>query len=240
MSNYLNNHGSEIKTSNLKLSFHKRAKKFELLFSEYLPKDYSSKIIDLGCSTGQIVGWLQHIGYEKASGVDSDSESISFGKEAGINNLYQNDIFEHLGKIGSESVDLFILRDITEHLVKKDFERILCLLEEKLTVNGFIWIQTPNGISPASHFMMYGDWTHETLVSPTSLRQLVSDSSSLEIKKLKGEHVVKLGLRKLHLKIIRSIINSIYKFYLSTLTSLNYSEIIIEPNLITVLKKKKN
>ena len=238
MSNYLKNHGSTTKADKLKMSYEKRAEKFKLLFSNYLPRDLNSEIVDLGCSTGQIIGWLQSIGYQNASGVDSDFDSISFGLKEGIKNLYENNIFQHLESLQNESVDLFILRDITEHFSKKDFERILKLLENKLKLNGLVWIQTPNAISPASNFMMYGDWTHESLVSPTSIRQLVSHSTSLTIDELRGEYVNKLGLRKLHILIFRNLINYIYKFYFSTLTSLNSKQIIVEPNLVIVLKKK--
>ncbi len=239
MSNYLNNHGSSSKASNLKQSYEKRAGKFSLLFANYLPESFNSQIVDLGCSTGQIVGWLQSIGYKNASGVDSDFDSISFGLKAGINNLYVDNVFEHLESFKDESIDLFILRDITEHFSKKDFEKLLTSLEKKLKFNGFVWIQTPNAISPASNFMMYGDWTHESLVSPTSIRQLISHYTNLTIDELRGEHINKLGLKKLHLFIFRGLINYIYKFYFSTLTSLNSKEIIVEPNLVIVLKKQR-
>jgi len=237
MTNYLDTHGSKNKSQNLRKSWEMRSGKFHKLFSEYLPKEFDEKIVDVGCSTGQIVGWLQSLGYENSTGIDSDETSIMFGRNNGINNLYVGDLFEFLSNLESNSIKLFILRDITEHFCKKDFERILDLISDKLSLGGYLWIQTPNAMSPAANLMLFGDWTHEWLVSSNSLKQLVMKFESLDLFLIKGVHVRSLGLRNFHLMIFRKLMNSIYMFYISSLTSLNRKEVIIEANLIAVAKK---
>ena len=239
MTNYLDTHGSKNKSENLKKPWESRGTKFHSLFSAYLPESSNEKIIDVACSTGQVVGWLQSLGYENSAGVDSDEESILFGTNSGINNLYTGDLFEYLSNLEPSSIKLFILRDITEHFCKKDFEKILDLVSDKLSFEGYLWIQTPNGMSPAANQMLYGDWTHEWLVTPNSLRQLMKKFGTLDLFLLKGVHVRNLGLRTPFFTLFRRIMNYVYKLYISSLTSLNRTEVITEANLIAVAKKVK-
>ena len=160
MSNYLNDHGSNKKSIVLNQPWEKRSEKFSNLFSRYLPKSFDEKIIDVGCSTGQIVGWLQSTGYKNACGIDSDKSAILYGESVGIKNLYLDDLFAYCESLNNESIKLFILRDITEHLSKEEVEFIISIMSSKLKVDGYIWIQTPNGLSPAANSLLYGDWTH--------------------------------------------------------------------------------
>jgi 2-polyprenyl-3-methyl-5-hydroxy-6-metoxy-1,4-benzoquinol methylase len=140
-------------------------------FEEYLPEDRNVKIADLGCGAGEFVYWLNNIGYSDVTGVDISNELILKGHSIGINNIINEDIFEFL--IRSENnFEVFVLRDVLEHFEKEDILKLIGLLYLSLKKNGRVILQVPNGQSPFLGKIFFGDFTHETPFTKSSLSQI--------------------------------------------------------------------
>ena len=97
------------------------------------------EILEIGCSTGNLLSLLKKRGYINLCGVDPSEKCISYIKKlynitaikSNINNLKINKKF-----------DLIILSSVLEHLVdlKKSFKKICSLLKDK----GLIFIEVPD------------------------------------------------------------------------------------------------
>ena len=57
------------------------------MYKQYLPKDKSSLILDLGCGYGEMVGALQDQNYINVSGYDVGEDQIKKGIELGVKNI---------------------------------------------------------------------------------------------------------------------------------------------------------
>ncbi len=149
----------------------KRLNRFDLHFGQFLPKDFNADIIDAGCGNGSLVYWLHKKGYVHAYGVDGSSDQIAEGRAVGVKNLENVDLVSHLAE-RLESFDVIFLRDVVEHFKKEDVLSLLKLCRTALRPGGRLVIQVPNGASPFVGRILFGDFTHETAYTESSLSQL--------------------------------------------------------------------
>lgn len=149
----------------------KKLKVFEWHFGEFLPSNPEAKIIDAGCGNGSLVYWLQQKGFVHACGVDASWDQVEEGRALGIKNLEAMDLVACLEK-EKEAYDLIFLRDVVEHFSKEEVLPLLKLCRLALKPGGRLVIQVPNGASPFVGRVLYGDFTHETAYTESSLSQL--------------------------------------------------------------------
>lgn len=141
-------------------------------FSKFLPLDKSSQLLDVGCGNGSIVWWLQRIGYSDAMGIDISREQIEVGKGLGVQNLVVGNLSDLL-KSGRNNFSIIISRDVIEHFNKQDVVGVLGQCHSALLSGGKLILQVPNGESPFFGRIRYGDFTHETAFTQSSLQQLL-------------------------------------------------------------------
>ena len=107
--------------------------------------------------------------------------------------------------------------DVLEHL---DFDAIAALLQDikpLLAADGRIIARVPNGDSPFSRAIQYGDITHRSVLGSGSVRQLASRVGLRLVQirapafPLAGLGVVK-ALRRCAVQIVRSIVKSVVNF----------------------------
>lgn len=149
-----------------------RSKMYDTHFGRLIPREKKSVIADVGCGNGTIVWWLHQKGYLMASGADVSLEQIGQGKRNGIENLICEDLGEFLrGRTGK--FDALILRNVLEHFEKAEALDMLSLCFDALKKGGRLILQTPNAESPFFGHTRYGDFTHETAYTPSSIQQLL-------------------------------------------------------------------
>jgi 2-polyprenyl-3-methyl-5-hydroxy-6-metoxy-1,4-benzoquinol methylase len=149
----------------------KAKKVFDLHFGRFLPADKEAEIIDAGCGAGNLVYWMQKAGYRNARGIDSSVDQIEAGKALGIANLEVADLLKVL-KESRDRFELIFMRDVLEHIEKEHVLPMLDMCLAALTPGGRLVMQMPNGASPVVGRVLYGDFTHESAYTVTSLSQL--------------------------------------------------------------------
>ncbi|NIO21039.1 MAG: methyltransferase domain-containing protein [Candidatus Aenigmarchaeota archaeon] len=142
-------------------------------FRKFLPRQNDAQILDIGCGFGGFVYFLQQNGYLNAQGIDVSEEQIALGKQMGIGNIDQGDIFEFLSD-KEEVFDIIFARDVIEHFSRDEVIELLLSVYKSLKFSGTFVIQTPNGESPFSGKIIYGDFTHQTTFTRASLNQVLS------------------------------------------------------------------
>lgn len=151
----------------------KQFKPWQYYFGEYLPKDKEVFILDAGCGYGGFVHWLNKIGYKNSSGVDIRQELNSISQKLNISNVTCEDIFSFLEK-DKERYDIIFARDLFEHFTKDKIYELGFLVYHSLKKEGVLIIQVPNGQSPMVGKIFHSDFTHETLFTHISIRQIFS------------------------------------------------------------------
>jgi 2-polyprenyl-3-methyl-5-hydroxy-6-metoxy-1,4-benzoquinol methylase len=141
-------------------------------FGPLLPADRDASIIDVGCGSGGLVWWLHQRGYHRAEGIDVGAQLIETARALGVPNVSHADLRTYLDDRPGR-YDVAILRDVIEHFTREEILRILEQVQLALKPGGCIIVQVPNAESPFFGRIRYGDFTHETAFSASSLIQVL-------------------------------------------------------------------
>jgi len=127
------------------------------------------RILEVGCGGGQLLGFLAGEGFTGCFGVDIGSEQVALARLAGLD-VRHGDLIHELQQFHHE-IDAIIAVDVLEHISR---ERLLefgqCCLRA-IRPGGVILLQTPNGEGLHSGHVIYGDLTHRTIFSESSITQ---------------------------------------------------------------------
>ncbi len=148
---------------------------FEAYFKKHLPPNSHAKILDVGCGFGGFLFFLRKLGYENVHGIEISKEQVEAAKRLGIPNVSAGNVLEHL-KACSEVFDCVTALDVIEHFPKDETLPLMDAIFQALSPNGRIIVQVPNGGSPFSGSLRYGDFTHEVAFTSTSIQQVLHSS----------------------------------------------------------------
>jgi len=81
-------------------------------------------------------------------------------------------LMEKLQRSAPASYQMIVLFDVIEHLTKREILDVFELVTSRLSPGGRVIVHCPNGDSPFVSTVRYGDFTHETVLTPSSARNL--------------------------------------------------------------------
>ena len=151
------------------------------LYGEYIPPCRDSTILEIGCSFGWFLHYLDERGYPNILGIDSDSEKIDIIKKFGVNKAENIDAFVFL-KDKKEYYDLVVVTYVLEHIPKDKIFEFLNLIYESLKKGGKIIVTVPNMESPLNLRIRYLDFTHELSFTVNSLLYVLYYSNFDDLK----------------------------------------------------------
>lgn len=130
-----------------------------------IPKN--SKILEIGCATGNLIVALQRLGYTNIQGIDIDQQQHITCKERGLY-VTRASALEFL-KDGNKDFDIVFMLDVLEHMPKPEQLETLKAIWHAMKNDGILVLSAPNALAPLSHYFENIDWTHYCAFSPTSL-----------------------------------------------------------------------
>jgi len=230
---YFSNHILPRKGDVTKSSIQIKSRIWDKTFSEFLPKDKSSAILDLGCGEGSIVYWLHKKGFLNSKGIDISLEQINVGKRLGIKNISQCEMTEFLEN-NQNYYDVIFARDLLEHFEKDQILKILRLIFKSLKKNSSLIIQVPNGESPFGNRVRYGDFTHEIAFTSGSLSQILKVTGFEKINFYPTKPPV-LGIKSFFRYVLWKMVEKFYKLLL--FAEVGSTSKVVSQNIIAVAKK---
>jgi 2-polyprenyl-3-methyl-5-hydroxy-6-metoxy-1,4-benzoquinol methylase len=168
----------------------------------------SSSILELGCGPGYLLQYLETKGFNNCQGIDISPEQIEIAKSKGYEVL-QGDAIEFL-KTTQKTFDIIFAFDFIEHFTKDELIELTSLIYKNLNSGGVFIIRTPNGQGIFSGTIIYGDLTHQTIFTPNSLIQLLSQAGFNKIECFENGPIskdFKGFIRKLVWKFFKVIVN---------------------------------
>jgi 2-polyprenyl-3-methyl-5-hydroxy-6-metoxy-1,4-benzoquinol methylase len=146
------------------------------LVQRHFPSQKDSAILDLGCGYGALMHVLNLAGYTNVRGIDASTGQVRAAQRLGVKNVEQGDLIAFLNRIDDNSLDVVVAFDVIEHFTKPELLAIIKKVRKILKPSGRWIIHTPNGESPFHGRVRYGDITHETIFTRSSLTQLFERS----------------------------------------------------------------
>jgi SAM-dependent methyltransferase len=142
---------------------------------KYLPLladlERDAPILEIGCGSGGLLGYLRRRGFSHALGIDISEEQVALARRGGA----QAELADALAFLDDHpgGFDAILAVDVLEHLRRDELIRLAGLLASALRPGGRLIVQTANGAGLFPRQVIYGDLTHLTIFTPESLGQLL-------------------------------------------------------------------
>ncbi|OYE02380.1 class I SAM-dependent methyltransferase [Nostoc sp. 'Peltigera membranacea cyanobiont' 232] len=131
----------------------------------------NGKVLDVACGSGNILSLLQIEGFTDLYGVDISPEQVNIARQQ-FSQVICADAIEYLFQ-NPNKFSLITGFDILEHFNKDEAVKFLDAIYSALVPGGRLILQLPNGDSPLSGGVVYGDLTHEVTYTSVSLKHIL-------------------------------------------------------------------
>jgi len=148
----------------------KRAAYFDANVARHLPSDQNAPVLDIGCGAGPFVAYLHDRGHIRAYGIDLSGEQVELARSRGLDTVERAEALQYLRDKPGQFAGITAF-DLFEHLTRIELFDLLDAIHRALRPEGRLIVQTVNGGSPFHGIIRYGDLTHETAYTPSSLAQ---------------------------------------------------------------------
>jgi 2-polyprenyl-3-methyl-5-hydroxy-6-metoxy-1,4-benzoquinol methylase len=131
----------------------------------------STRVLDIGCGSGQFLYFLRKEGFTNTVGIDVDVRQVEIGRALGLDCRCVS-VLDYLRDEPGE-VGVVAMLDILEHFTREELFPILDAVSGRLAEGGRLFASVPNAESPCGLQSTYADITHEISFTPTSLGELL-------------------------------------------------------------------
>jgi len=181
-------------------------------YYDCLPADKKARILDIGCGDGKFLFFLQQKGYTSIEGLELSSQQAKEAKKylkCPIRGVDDTSVF--LQKHPS-NYQMITMNDILEHVPKNETVNLLKAVLGALQPGGHAIINVPQVSGFASLFCRYNDFTHETIFTEMSLKQVLSLAGFSNIRFIRQKWPLKWTPRHLAYRLVRGLWRAILKF----------------------------
>jgi 2-polyprenyl-3-methyl-5-hydroxy-6-metoxy-1,4-benzoquinol methylase len=181
-------------------------------YHDCLPTDKKSRILDIGCGDGKFLFFLKKNGYTEIEGLEL---SYRLAEEAAVHVdcpiSVVDDSIDFLKK-KLKCYQTITLNDVLEHIEKKDTIEFLSAVRESIVPGGNVVVNVPQVSGFSSLYCRYIDFSHHTLFTELSLKQVLLLSGFQEIRFIKEKWPLKFTFRHVAYRFVRWIWYLFLKF----------------------------
>jgi 2-polyprenyl-3-methyl-5-hydroxy-6-metoxy-1,4-benzoquinol methylase len=174
-------------------------------YYDCLPEDKQAKILDLGCGDGKFLFFLQQKDYQKIEGLELSSQQA---KEARRKLKCPIHVVDNTISFLDEKLNAYhmiTMNDVLEHVPKNDTVRFLKAVHNAILPGGIAVINVPQISGFTSMFCRYNDFTHETIFTEMSLKQVLSLAGFFSLRFIPQKWQLKWTPRHLTYRFVRFV-----------------------------------
>lgn len=195
-----------------------------------LPGDRGISILDLGCGPGHLVALLQREGYGRVVGIDTSAEQVAAAHADGVTSVRRADALEFLRS--GERFDAIIAIDVLEHFEPPAVLELLDAIAAALNPGGRLIFRAPNADGPFFGRYLYGDFTHGTAFTRSSVEQIMGATGFTDVEVFAAGPVAH-GIVSLVRSLLWKLLASLLRAYLAVETGVPRGHVLTQ-NLIAV------
>jgi 2-polyprenyl-3-methyl-5-hydroxy-6-metoxy-1,4-benzoquinol methylase len=180
-------------------------------YYDCLPADKKARILDIGCGDGKFLFFLQQKEYRGIEGLELSSQQAEEARKhlkCPIHVVEDTPAFllDH-----PSTYQLIAMNDVLEHVPKDEIVSLLRGVLKALHPGGSIVVNVPQISGFTSIFCRYNDFTHETIFTEMSLKQVLSLAGFSEIRFIRQKWPLKWTPRHLAYRLARLLWYGILK-----------------------------
>ena len=200
-----------------------------------MPSPVAGPVIDLGCGQGGLLRLLLADGYD-AEGIDISPEQIALARAGGLRQVRHGDYRDILTARPGHYAAI-TATDLLEHLTKDEVLTTFDQAAAALAPRGVFVARVPNAVSPLGGHIQHGDFTHESVFTARSIRQLAAASGFGSVTVLSCPPVSH-GLASTGRAVLWKLISACYRLALAAETGILRGHIVTQ-NLIFVASRSE-
>jgi 2-polyprenyl-3-methyl-5-hydroxy-6-metoxy-1,4-benzoquinol methylase len=172
-------------------------------YYDCLPSNREAKILDIGSGDGKFLFFLRQRGYPNIEGLELCAPLADLTvKRLGCTVHVVSDTCEFLAR-NPVRYDSICMNDVLEHVPKTDTIAFLTAAGKSLMPGGNLVVNVPQAVGFSGLYSRYNDFTHETLFTEMSLRQVMLIAGFRDIRFIEEKWPLKLTPRHLAFRFAR-------------------------------------
>jgi len=180
-------------------------------YYDCLPEDRKARILDIGCGDGKFLFFLKQNGYTNIEGLElSPQQAREAGDRVSCNIHVVNNTAAFLHK-HPRTYKMITMNDVLEHVPKEQTVSFLRAVLKALETGGNAVINVPQVSGFTSVFCRYNDFTHQTLFTEMSLKQITALAGFSDIRFIRQKWPLKWKPRHLSYRLVRILWYAVLK-----------------------------
>lgn len=180
-------------------------------YYDCLPEDKKARILDIGCGDGKFLFFLQQNGYMGMEGLELSSRQAEEARKHVKCPIYVVDDTAVFLQEHPSAYRMIAMNDVLEHIPKQETVNLLKAVLEALQPGGNAVVNVPQVSGFTSLFCRYNDFTHETIFTEMSLKQVLSLAGFYDIRFIWQKWPLKWTPRHLAYRLARLLWYAILK-----------------------------
>lgn len=180
-------------------------------YYDCLPVDKKARILDIGCGDGKFLFFLQQNGY---TGIEGLELSLQQAEEARKHLKCPIHVVEDTTAFlldHPSTYQMIAMNDVLEHIPKHDTVSLLRGVLNAIQPGGNLVVNVPQISGFTSIFCRYNDFTHETIFTEMSLKQVLLSAGFSNMRFIPQKWPIKWTPRHLAYKLARLLWYGILK-----------------------------
>ena len=180
-------------------------------YHDCLPADKKARILDIGCGDGKFLFFLKKTGYTGIEAVEISSQQAEEARKYVKCPIHVVDDTSSFLQKHPSTYQMIAMNDLLEHVPKQETVNFLRAVLGALRPGGSAVINVPQVSGLTSLFCRYIDFTHETIFTEMSLKQVLSLAGFSDIRFIRQKWPLKLTPRHLAYRLARFLWYAILK-----------------------------
>jgi 2-polyprenyl-3-methyl-5-hydroxy-6-metoxy-1,4-benzoquinol methylase len=181
------------------------SKGFGEWYYDCLPADKGIRILDIGCGDGKFLFYLQQNGYVHFEGLELSSQQAEAARKHVQCPIHVVDDTTSFLQKHPNTYHVITMNDVLEHVPKQETVGFLQATFGAIQPGGNVVINVPQVSGFTSLYCRYTDFTHETLFTEMSLKQVLRSAGFSDIRFIPQKWPLKWTPRHLAYRLIRRL-----------------------------------